>query len=128
MVMFIPAFLTNFFSKFGFYLLLGTISIGAITGLYFSIRHSAQVEQAYKDQIKNLTDQVKQQNVTIDNLNAVIDLNNQGVNELETTISEITKRMQEISETLDTPEMRSKDRPSSDVLKETIRQLQKDKQ
>lgn len=105
------------------YVVMGIVIIALFVGGYLVISHNAKHEQALIDQQKVLQTVIDNQNKFIEEQKSIIQLNNESTNQLTESLNEIQKKTSELTEFLASPGAIASDRPSSDILKQTIERL-----
>jgi len=107
------------------YLLLGIGVIALISGLYWSISHNASQTQLLKDQKAQLEQVLKNQKQFAEDTKYLVEAEKRLSAELAATIQNINTKNDKLDAFLDSTEAAKANRESSQILKETIRQLGK---
>lgn len=116
--------LTGPFGKLITYVL-GIISVLGILGtVYLTIVHNAKREQAEKDQRAAMEQVIKNQNQFIADTKALLNDQKQITDDLNSQIKTIQSSNGKLDDFLNAASTSKDDRPSSSILKETIKQLQ----
>lgn len=116
--------IANFFSSIGMYLLIFALVIGMLVLGYFVITNTAKQAQLSADQAIELQQALKQSNETLKQTQDLLTQNNQALTDFNTQVNSINDSFSTIKDTLKTPEVIKEDRPSSDLIKNTLKQIQ----
>lgn len=115
--------ITGFFSKYLIYLILAAVVAGSGATVYLSIVHNAAQEQLMKDKFADEEAVIQNQDTQIQNLNGIIVQNNEAITALNDQIASIKQQFGIIQDSLNDPDVIKQDHPSSDILKNIIKQL-----
>lgn len=114
------SFFQSTVGKVVLYTVAGLLAFGALTAAYLSWEHKVQEAERYKVENVELHQTINLQNKTINDQKQIMQQQEASAQDLNAQLEAIRNTEREVNVTIDTS---GEDRPSSDVLKNTFRQL-----
>lgn len=122
---FLVSLFTGPLGKIATYALIALIATGALTGIYLNWKSTIR-QEALAEYNKNQLEQViKDRERMVEQLNQLGEAQKTIVLQLAKQQDDLATKLSKIDDFLSSPEAQKGDRPSSEVLKETIRRLGK---
>ncbi len=117
-------------TKLGKWALIGAavlIVVGLIAGGIYAWKYKIQAEQAAKDQNIILQQVIEEQTVWIQKTKELQAAQDAATKDLQDQIKSVQDDTKKINDYLDSPDAKKNDKPSSEIIKEVLRQLGKQK-